>query len=167
MRQARYHDEFQINVCTYQHKILSRWPAVTDRSFHAGASHHLPRMHAMWQSRLVHTSELVSTSWQCVKPLCNRIGSCDSVSERLRRWTRNPLGSARRGSNPLAVVLYSHMGWCVGNCKLILCCCFVGWLCQVSKNAHTECICRRSSHSHSDGNHTCNHFCQGNLAESS
>ena len=30
--------------------------------------------------------------------------SCDSVSERVRRWTRNPLGSARRGSNPLAVV---------------------------------------------------------------
>ncbi len=29
----------------------------------------------------------------------------DSVSERLRRWTRNPLGSARRGSNPLAVEL--------------------------------------------------------------
>ena len=27
----------------------------------------------------------------------------DTVSERLRRWTRNPLGSARRGSNPLAV----------------------------------------------------------------
>ena len=27
----------------------------------------------------------------------------DSVSERPRRWTRNPLGSARRGSNPLAV----------------------------------------------------------------
>ena len=27
----------------------------------------------------------------------------DSVSERLRRWTRNPWGSARRGSNPLAV----------------------------------------------------------------
>ena len=30
----------------------------------------------------------------------------DSVSERLRRWTRNPLGSARRGSNPLAVDLW-------------------------------------------------------------
>ena len=29
----------------------------------------------------------------------------DSVSERLRRWTRNPLGSARRGLNPLAVDL--------------------------------------------------------------
>jgi hypothetical protein len=29
----------------------------------------------------------------------------DSVSEWLRRWTRNSLGSARRGSNPLAVVL--------------------------------------------------------------
>ena len=29
---------------------------------------------------------------------------CDSVSEWLRRWTRNPLGSARRGSNPLTIV---------------------------------------------------------------
>ena len=29
----------------------------------------------------------------------------DSVSERLRGWTRNPLGSARRGSNPLAVAM--------------------------------------------------------------
>ena len=28
----------------------------------------------------------------------------DTVSEWLRRWTRNPLGSARRGSNPLGVV---------------------------------------------------------------
>ena len=27
----------------------------------------------------------------------------DTVSERLRRWTRNPLGSVRRGSNPLGV----------------------------------------------------------------
>ena len=32
----------------------------------------------------------------------------DSLSERLRRWTRNPLGSARRGSNPLAV---DCLGW--------------------------------------------------------
>ena len=31
--------------------------------------------------------------------------ACDSVSERLRRWARNPLGSARRGSNPLAVAM--------------------------------------------------------------
>ena len=31
----------------------------------------------------------------------------DNVSERLRRWTRNPLGSARRGSNPLAVVSFA------------------------------------------------------------
>ena len=27
----------------------------------------------------------------------------DSVAERQRRWTRNPLGSVRRGSNPLGV----------------------------------------------------------------
>ena len=32
----------------------------------------------------------------------------DTLSEWLRRWTRNPLGSARRGSNPLAV---DCLGW--------------------------------------------------------
>ena len=33
----------------------------------------------------------------------------DTVSEWLRRWTRNPLGSARRGSNPLGVVCAPRM----------------------------------------------------------
>ena len=50
----------------------------------------------------------------------------DTVSERLRRWTRNPLGSARRGSNPLGVVLsHRHLSACavqstrpVENCYL-------------------------------------------------
>ena len=38
------------------------------------------------------------------------IGSAahDSVFEWLRRWTRNPLGSARRDSNPLAVAVTSQ-----------------------------------------------------------
>ena len=41
----------------------------------------------------------------------------DSVSERLERWTRNPLGSARKGSNPLAVDVTStpfrvRKQWC-------------------------------------------------------
>ena len=31
------------------------------------------------------------------------------MSEWLRRWTRNPLGSARRGSNPLGVGFYGTM----------------------------------------------------------
>ena len=34
--------------------------------------------------------------------------ACDTVAEWLRRWTRNPLGSARRGSNPLGVVVHSR-----------------------------------------------------------
>ena len=34
----------------------------------------------------------------------------DTVSERLRRWTRNPLGSARRGSNPLGVAFAAQGG---------------------------------------------------------
>ena len=33
----------------------------------------------------------------------------DSVSEWLRRWTRNPLGSAREGSNPFAVAFASQV----------------------------------------------------------
>ena len=38
----------------------------------------------------------------------NQIHHHDSVTEWLRWWTRNPLGSARRGSNPLAVGRSSH-----------------------------------------------------------
>ena len=32
----------------------------------------------------------------------------DTLSEWLRRWTRNPLGSARKGLNPLGVALLAH-----------------------------------------------------------
>ena len=39
----------------------------------------------------------------CMPILISEILHQDTVSERLRRWTRNPLGSARRGSNPLGV----------------------------------------------------------------
>jgi hypothetical protein len=42
----------------------------------------------------------------CCLVCCGRGCGHDTVSERLRRWTRNPLGSARRGSNPLGVVLW-------------------------------------------------------------
>ena len=31
------------------------------------------------------------------------------MSEWLRRWTRNPLGSARRGSNPLGVAFFAYL----------------------------------------------------------
>ena len=37
----------------------------------------------------------------------------DTVSEWLRRWTRNPLGSARRGSNPLGVAAHRCKRSCV------------------------------------------------------
>jgi hypothetical protein len=44
----------------------------------------------------------------CVREALGRAGEAlelarDAVSLRSRRWTRNPLGSARRGSNPLGV----------------------------------------------------------------
>ena len=44
--------------------------------------------------------------WRGSSTAVDSIGIClakDTVSEWLRRWTRNPLGSARRGSNPLGV----------------------------------------------------------------
>jgi hypothetical protein len=31
---------------------------------------------------------------------------CDTVAEWLRRWTANPMGSAREGSNPFGVALF-------------------------------------------------------------
>ena len=34
----------------------------------------------------------------------------DIVAERLRRWTANPLGSPRVGSNPIDVVRRHHAG---------------------------------------------------------
>ena len=56
----------------------------------------------------VSTYACTSRIWtldDCMLILISEILHQDTVSERLRRWTRNPLGSARRGSNPLGVVL--------------------------------------------------------------
>ncbi len=39
----------------------------------------------------------------CAQVRTRKALTIDTVSEWLRRWTRNPLGSARRGSNPLGV----------------------------------------------------------------
>ena len=55
----------------------------------------------------------------------------DTVSERLRRWTRNPLGSARRGSNPLGVdILFLHL-----LCRLS---CHLTFLSGITRLAHIE-----------------------------
>ena len=43
------------------------------------------------------------SGWLWVLASNRFFGFNDRVSERPRRWTRNPLGSARRASNPLAV----------------------------------------------------------------
>ena len=46
----------------------------------------------------------------------------DTVSEWLRRWTRNPLGSARKGSNPFGVDLHrlQQFGTCSCSTNLLL-----------------------------------------------
>jgi hypothetical protein len=52
-------------------------------------------------------------SWKVSqKRICtlHKVASHDTVSERLRRWTRNPLGSARRGSNPIGVAFCLVLG---------------------------------------------------------
>ena len=38
----------------------------------------------------------------------------DEVAEWLRRWTANPLGSARVGSNPILVAIVFPVLWCNG-----------------------------------------------------
>ena len=42
------------------------------------------------------------------------------MSEWLRRWTRNPLGSARRGSNPLGVDTFLHYVREIVRCRIEL-----------------------------------------------
>ena len=37
---------------------------------------------------------------------------CDEVAEWLRRWTANPMGSARVGSNPILVVILIQLRLC-------------------------------------------------------
>ena len=40
--------------------------------------------------------------------MCCRSERADEVAEWLRRWTANPLGSARVGSNPILVVIFFY-----------------------------------------------------------
>ena len=47
------------------------------------------------------SGDLVSRGQAVLDAVCMQ----DAVSESLRRWTRNPLASGRRGSNPLGVAL--------------------------------------------------------------
>ncbi len=49
------------------------------------------------------------TAWLGLVCATLQISKHDTVPERLRGWTRNPLGSARSGSSPLGVV--SHGAW--------------------------------------------------------
>ena len=56
------------------------------------------------------TQNPVQLSWKDVKILLEIQPNCFTymyeVAEWLRRWTANPLGSARVGSNPIGVVIY-------------------------------------------------------------
>ena len=47
-------------------------------------------------------SESKTYTWNNVQGL---LQSIDEVAEWLRRWTANPMGSARVGSNPILVVI--------------------------------------------------------------
>ena len=68
---------------------------------------------ASWARRYIQCLQSLKTNMQTCSKSSNRQAATldrhkqiqDSVTEWLRWWTRNPLGSARRGSNPLAVVV--------------------------------------------------------------
>ena len=62
----------------------------------------------MKEVQIDHDGRFVLYSWHCINKI---IFFHDSVSKWLRRWTRNPLGSARRGSNPLAVAFVPSKGF--------------------------------------------------------
>ena len=65
----------------------------------------------MMNERFVYGLERLTPSVATSSDYCDKIGEIvethnvwDTVSEWLRRWTGNPLGSARVGSNPTGVV---------------------------------------------------------------
>ena len=51
---------------------------------------------------LMDQKKALGVLWECFTSQCRDLAE-DTVSEWLRRWTRNPLGSARKGSNPFGV----------------------------------------------------------------
>ena len=46
--------------------------------------------------------------WECLRSQCGAPAE-DTVSEWLRRWTKNPLGSARKGSYIPSVSMHVHV----------------------------------------------------------
>ena len=45
---------------------------------------------------------------------CSQTATVDEVAEWLRRWTANPMGSARVGSNPILVVNFFTLNLALG-----------------------------------------------------
>ena len=77
-------------------------------------------MKAGSQNRAVAIIHRAIFIWQMAMRLIHEHKFYDTLSEWLRRWTRNPLGSARRGSNPLGVAIFVSFpksNGCTHNCK--------------------------------------------------
>ena len=66
----------------------------------------LKPLQRMWRSVFTDSAAAQAEGEYCVVGL---VGAIDTVPEWSRGWTRNPLGSARRGSNPLGAARSTAM----------------------------------------------------------
>ena len=82
---------------------------------HIPSTTHLPARSPMPTTSTIPMCKVCAIAHACCG-LHFQISKYDSVSEWLRRWTRNPLGSARRGLNPLAAdsMYWAYMRVCKG-----------------------------------------------------
>ena len=71
-------------------------------------------------------------------PVCQLVHR-DEVAEWLRRWTANPMGSARVGSNPILVVLFIKSS--LSEAKDLG---FAALKCEAAWKSH--CVCHRPQH---------------------
>ena len=89
------HGLWSMQACTLRHGVHTGWVA----PYHAAAMHH----HTRILERAVPGLHQRCPSLGALKRVVWQQPFNDTVSEWLRRWTRNPLGSARKGSNPFGV----------------------------------------------------------------
>ena len=97
-------------ICMHAQPFIPYW-SFGDELFWCGIQMLSPSLSSALNGFLIIISFLIlyERSIRLQPNAFNSRSSCnDSVSEWLRRWTRNPLGSAREGSNPFAVAFNGH-----------------------------------------------------------
>ena len=103
MAKKRIRSAFHQDTLAERSKALAQGASPQGRGFEPHRCHSLNFVSSAPDGHITLQSRQCFRQPQRQRESLHHLDSHDTVSERLRRWTRNPLGSARRGSNPLGV----------------------------------------------------------------